>query len=120
MTIISKKERHPLNIKIGERIRTGRKAYGLSQSELGNAIPKSITFQQIQKYETGSNRISISMLCDIAEALQLPLPYFLEDIQDVKTMLTDIEWHLLERFRRLSCESQQALIVLLDEKTATI
>jgi len=68
-----KREKHPLNVKIGERIRTARKACGLSQSELGNTIPKSITFQQIQKYETGSNRISISMLCDIAEALQLHL-----------------------------------------------
>ena len=113
-----KREKHPLNIKIGERIRTGRKAYGLSQSELGNTIPNPITFQQIQKYESGSNRISISMLCDIAEALQLPLPYFLEDLQDVKTMLADIEWHMLERFRRLSGESQQALILLLDEKMA--
>ena len=113
-----KREKHPLNIKIGERIRSGRKASGLSQSELGNTIPNPITFQQIQKYETGSNRISVSMLCDIAEALQLPLPYFLEDLQDVKTMLSDVEWKILHSVRDLSGESQQALVTLLNEKTA--
>ncbi len=111
---------HPVNIKVGRRIHTGGKMRGLSQKQLGEMLPQPITFQQIQKYETGSNRISISMLCDIAEALQLPLPYFLEDLQDVKTMLADIEWHMLERFRRLSGESQQALILLLDEKVAAI
>ncbi|MCH2546572.1 MAG: helix-turn-helix domain-containing protein [Alphaproteobacteria bacterium] len=113
-----KREKHPLNIKIGERIRSGRKASGLSQSELGNAIPNPITFQQIQKYESGSNRISISMLCEIAEALQLPLPYFLEDLQDVKTMLSEVEWKILHSVRGLSGESQQALVTLLNEKTA--
>ena len=113
-----KREKHPLNIKIGERIRAGRKACGLSQTELGNAIPNPITFQQIQKYETGTNRISVSMLSDLAEAMQLPLAYFLEDLADIKNTLTEVEWKLLHSVRGLSGESQQALVTLLNEKTA--
>lgn len=59
---------HPLDIALGARVRLRRKELGLSQDELARAI--GLTFQQIQKYEHGTNRISFSRLMEIAEALE--------------------------------------------------
>jgi len=56
---------------VGARVRIVRRARGLSQDELGEAI--GITFQQVQKYENGANRISCSMLKRIAERLETPM-----------------------------------------------
>ena len=109
---------HPVNIKVGGRILAGRKIRGLSQKQLGEMLPQPITFQQIQKYEKGKNRISLCLLCDIAGALQLPLLFFLEDLDEIKNGLAELERHMLEKFRHLSGESQEALMVLLDGKVA--
>lgn len=111
---------HPVNIKVGGRILAGRKIRGLSQKQLGEMLPQPITFQQIQKYEKGKNRISLCLLCDIAEVLKLPLLFFLEDLKEIRNGLDKLECQMLERFRQLSGESQQALIVLLDGKEAAI
>lgn len=59
----------PLDVQIGRRVRRLRAARGLSQTELGAAI--SVTFQQIQKYEAGTNRIAASTLVRIADALDV-------------------------------------------------
>jgi transcriptional regulator with XRE-family HTH domain len=59
----------PLDLLIGRRVRRLRAARGLSQTELGNAI--NVTFQQIQKYEAGTNRIAASTLVRIAAALDV-------------------------------------------------
>ena len=59
----------PLDVLIGRRVRRLRAARGLSQTELGNAI--NVTFQQIQKYEAGTNRIAASTLVRIAVALDV-------------------------------------------------
>ena len=57
----------PIDVAVGARIRARRKAIGLSQSALANAI--GLTFQQVQKYERGSNRVSASMLVHIGRTL---------------------------------------------------
>jgi transcriptional regulator with XRE-family HTH domain len=57
-----------------------RQLLGMSQEQLGKAI--GLTFQQIQKYEHGTNRVSASRLYDMAEALDVPISYFFEDIPD--------------------------------------
>jgi len=62
---------------VGERIRLARKMAGLSQTELGERA--GITFQQIQKYEGGSNRVSASRLYEFAKALEKPISYFFPD-----------------------------------------
>jgi len=64
----------PRDAEIGLRVRTLRLQRGLSQSELGNLI--SVTFQQVQKYEKGSNRISAGRLQRIAEVLGVPVSFF--------------------------------------------
>ena len=62
---------------VGIRITALRKARGLSQTALGNAV--GVTFQQVQKYEKGSNRISASRLQGIAQLLDVPVAFFFED-----------------------------------------
>jgi len=60
----------PVDVAVGENIRVARLAAGLTQTELGKSC--GITFQQIQKYEKGSNRVGGSRLMQIAEALKVP------------------------------------------------
>jgi transcriptional regulator with XRE-family HTH domain len=55
-----------------------RTMLGMSQTELGNAL--GLTFQQVQKYEKGTNRISASKLQKIAQTLQVPVPFFFEEL----------------------------------------
>ena len=59
---------HPLDIALGARVRLRRKELGFSQDQLARAV--GITFQQVQKYEHGTNRISFSRLVEIADALE--------------------------------------------------
>lgn len=64
----------PIDVYIGQRLRAERLARKMSQVELGAAL--NVTFQQIQKYERGDNRVSASMLSKAAEALDLPVTEF--------------------------------------------
>lgn len=64
----------PADIYAGTRLRERRKLCGLSQGELGKAI--GVSFQQIQKYENGANRISVSRLEQLSEILKVPAGYF--------------------------------------------
>ena len=67
----------PIDGVVGARIRLRRKFVGLSQQALGEAL--GITFQQVQKYERGSNRVSASMLVKIARKLNCPVSYLLAE-----------------------------------------
>ncbi len=66
-----------VDVRVGNRLRLRRTALGISQEELGRKL--DLTFQQIQKFEAGSNRISASYLFEIAKALRVPVSYFFED-----------------------------------------
>lgn len=70
---------HPVDLHVGARIRFKRKIAGISQIDLAAAI--GVTFQQIQKYELGSNRISASSLYAAAAALKAPITWFFEGLQ---------------------------------------
>jgi transcriptional regulator with XRE-family HTH domain len=77
MAAESRKPRHgALDAQLGERIRGRRRELGLSQSALGGKL--GITFQQIQKYENGTNRVSATMLLKLSEALALPVTELLQ------------------------------------------
>jgi transcriptional regulator with XRE-family HTH domain len=67
---------NPIDIHVGAKVKTRRLMLGLSQEELASAI--GLTFQQVQKYERGTNRISVSRLVDICRALKVPFAYFLD------------------------------------------
>ena len=68
----------PVDIHVGNRVRQRRTLMGYSQEKLGEAV--GLTFQQIQKYERGANRIGASRLWDISLILEAPIAYFFEDM----------------------------------------
>lgn len=72
------KQPRPVDLHVGGRIRLRRKDLGMSQEALAEAI--DLTFQQVQKYERGANRVSASMLHDIAIALRTPVAWFFEGL----------------------------------------
>ncbi len=67
---------HPIDLHVGKRLRQRRRLLGLTQQKLAEAV--SIRFQQIQKYESGANRISASRLWALSRALDVPVSYFFE------------------------------------------
>ncbi|MCA0042945.1 helix-turn-helix domain-containing protein [Celeribacter litoreus] len=68
--------KHPVDVHVGKRIRHRRWMIGMTQQQLAEKV--GIKFQQIQKYETGMNRVSASRLWDIAEAVDVPVAFFFE------------------------------------------
>ncbi|MEM8592539.1 MAG: helix-turn-helix transcriptional regulator [Pseudomonadota bacterium] len=66
--------KHPVDVHVGKRIRHRRWMVGMTQQQLAEQV--GIKFQQIQKYETGMNRVSASRLWDIAETLGVPVSFF--------------------------------------------
>ncbi len=67
-----------VDVHVGNRIRVHRMLMGLSQEKLGDAI--GLTFQQVQKYEKGTNRISAARLFQLSKILNVPVPYFFENV----------------------------------------
>jgi transcriptional regulator with XRE-family HTH domain len=74
---------HPVDRHVGLRIRMRRKEMSISQERLAEAL--GITFQQVQKYERGANRVSASKLWEIASALKTPVAYFYDGLGDRET-----------------------------------
>lgn len=71
---------HPTDVHVGRRVREARATKSMSQEQLGNIL--GVSFQQVQKYEKGTNRIGSSRLWDIARALDVPVSYFFEGIEE--------------------------------------
>lgn len=69
---------NPIDMHVGGRIRSRRIMLGMSQQKLGEAL--GLTFQQVQKYERGTNRVGASRLWDLANVLDVPLTYFFEEM----------------------------------------
>lgn len=70
--------KHPVDVHVGKRIRQRRWMVGMTQQQLAEKV--GIKFQQIQKYETGMNRVSASRLWEIASALGVPVSFFFEGL----------------------------------------
>jgi transcriptional regulator with XRE-family HTH domain len=70
----------PIDAHVGARIRLRRSLLGMSQERLGEAL--GLTFQQIQKYERGVNRVGASRLWDLARVLDVPVGFFFDDLQE--------------------------------------
>lgn len=71
---------HPVDVHVGKRVRHRRWLIGMTQQQLAEKV--GIKFQQIQKYETGANRVSASRLWDIADALDVPVSFFFEGLEE--------------------------------------
>jgi transcriptional regulator with XRE-family HTH domain len=83
--ILTRKSFHPIDAHVGKRVRIRRKILSMSQTKLGDAI--GLTFQQIQKYERGANRIGASRLFELSEVLDVPVSYFFDDLPaDILTL----------------------------------
>ncbi len=74
----NKKKPNPTDVHVGRRIRLRRNMLGISQEKLGESL--GITFQQIQKYEKGTNRVGASRLQAIASILSVPVSFFFEEV----------------------------------------
>ena len=78
-TSINRRGPNVVDVHVGGRIRLRRKLRGISQEQLAKAL--GLTFQQVQKYERGSNRVSASKLYEISRTLEVSTSYFFEDLE---------------------------------------
>lgn len=125
-------ERSPQEIDryVGARIRARRKLVGLSQEELGNVI--GVTFQQIQKYENGSNRIGAARLFEIAEALEVSPAWMFEGIpsagkrkpkalDEIGSFLTDpYAARIMAAFPKLATDIKKRMIDLIESTSGVV
>ncbi|MGA8615778.1 MAG: helix-turn-helix transcriptional regulator [Xanthobacteraceae bacterium] len=79
--MIAKKSPNPIDKHVGSRVRMRRMMLSMSQEKLGDAL--GLTFQQVQKYEKGTNRIGASRLQQISQILQVPVSFFFEGAPNV-------------------------------------
>lgn len=101
---------HPIDVHIGQRIRARRRMLVVSQQTLADSC--GITFQQIQKYEAGTNRVSGSKLWEIAKALQTDVGFFYEGLESGQLdgkVSTDLETRFLAEGGRALAEDFIAL-----------
>jgi transcriptional regulator with XRE-family HTH domain len=114
---------HPIDVMVGKRIRLRRVQMGLSQTELGKKL--GVTFQQVQKYENGANRVSCSRLYEISTALDVPIMFFFMDATHSSLELAVAEQfdvpdlkdgiHLMTAFRQIpSVAVRKSFIVLVE------
>ena len=84
---MTKKAPNPIDKHVGSRVRMRRMMLGMSQEKLGDAL--ALTFQQVQKYEKGTNRIGASRLQQISQILQVPVAFFFEGAPHLEGTITD-------------------------------
>ena len=112
------------DVEVGQRIRARRMAQGMSQTELGNLL--GVTFQQVQKYEKGVNRVGDGRLVRVGEALDVPVSFFFggtdagsEDTRAILGFLdTSYSLRLLRAFSRIPPGGIQRAVVELVESIA--
>ena len=120
MTWGNKRRATPADIHLGQRMRARRLMLGMSQTELGAAI--GVTFQQIQKYEAGANRVRASDLDRIATRLAVPISYFFESLprndyghasgDDLTAFMATPEGIALSAaFRRIECKDMRSAVL---------
>lgn len=81
--------KHVVDVHVGKRIRHRRWTIGMTQQQLAEAV--GIKFQQIQKYETGMNRVSASRLWDIANAMEVPVSFFFEGMGEENPTSAEVD-----------------------------
>ena len=89
---------NPIDVHVGKRIRMRRLLLGMNQETLANAL--GLTFQQVQKYEGGANRVSASRLSEMAKILGVPIAFFFTDLQSGEAGQTEAERQWRERMER--------------------
>ena len=107
------------NIHLGKKLRMRRLSLGLTQSKVAQAI--NVTFQQIQKYEKGTNGVSSNRLMQLSNFLKVPIIYFFEDFKDFKDISfneetnDDLNYSFLSRtFSSLSRVQKEKILQILN------
>ncbi len=106
------------NIHLGKKLRMRRLSLGLTQTKVAQAI--NVTFQQIQKYEKGTNGVSSNRLMQLAQFLKVPIIYFFEDYKEFKDVNSDdtnddLNYSFLSRtFSSLSSSQKQKILQILN------
>ena len=110
------------NIHLGKKLRIRRLSLGLTQTKVAQAI--NVTFQQIQKYEKGTNGVSSNRLMQLAQFLKVPIIYFFEDFKDFKDLSAsgsneaaheDLNYSFLSRtFSSLSKTQKEKILQILN------
>jgi transcriptional regulator with XRE-family HTH domain len=105
-----------LNQHLGKQLRARRSALGLTQTQVARAI--NVTFQQIQKYEKGTNGVSSSRLLQLANFLKVPVKYFFEEYKDFQNSESQVKDEItLENFiSKLSEIEKEKLLNILQSK----
>ena len=110
------------NLHLGKKLRMRRLSLGLTQTKVAEAI--NVTFQQIQKYEKGTNGVSSARLLQLSSFLKVPIKYFFEDYQDFSSTNNsnvtskDINYSFLVRlFNELEPQQKERLLEVLRDKT---
>ena len=111
-----------LNQHLGKKLRLRRTSLGLTQTQVAKAI--NVTFQQIQKYEKGTNGVSSARLLQLSSFLKVPIKYFFEDYQDISSTnetnqsSKDINYSFLVRlFNDLELQQKEKLLEVLRDNT---
>ena len=106
------------NIHLGKKLRMRRLSLGLTQTKVAQAI--NVTFQQIQKYEKGTNGVSSNRLMQLSKFLKVPIIYFFEDFKEFKDVSTgdefneDLNYSFLSRtFSSLSKVQKEKILTIL-------
>jgi len=112
------------NIHLGKKLRMRRLSLGLTQTKVANAI--NVTFQQIQKYEKGTNGVSSSRLMQLSQFLKVPITYFYEDYANSQLTTSSVDStedlnysFLIKTFGRLS-ENQKSKIIQILKNTGSL
>ncbi len=110
------------NIHLGKKLRIRRLSLGLTQTKVAQAI--NVTFQQIQKYEKGTNGVSSNRLMQLSQFLKVPIIYFFEDFRDFKDLNQsdiqdeDLNYSFLSRtFSSLSKTQKEKILQILNNTT---
>ncbi|MGB3177971.1 MAG: helix-turn-helix transcriptional regulator [Albidovulum sp.] len=85
--------KHPVDVHVGKRVRHRRWMVGMTQQQLADKV--GIKFQQIQKYETGMNRVSASRLWDISDALGVSISFFFEGLEAGSHVVTQVDGDIM-------------------------
>ena len=89
VAIAAKKQANPIDIQVGNRVRIRRMLIGMSQERLGDLL--GLTFQQVQKYEKGVNRIGAGRLFEVSRILNVPVDFFYEGVNDAAQGANEID-----------------------------
>ena len=107
------------NVHLGKKLRLRRLSLGLTQTKVAQAI--NVTFQQIQKYEKGTNGVSSNRLMQLSQFLKVPIIYFFEDFKEFKDINTeemsndDLNYSFLSRtFSSLSKTQKEKILQILN------